>query len=130
MKAEFAGFVKQVGIALAGTAALGAYPLYAYGNAEVVWAAAAGCAICTVNVLGGCFAGVWSFDKPQVVFQKVLFGGMLIRMAAIGLVFFLLIKFTDLHRSSLTLSLFLCYILFHVLEIRFLVRHLSSRRGP
>ena len=126
---RFSGFLKQVGLVLLGTAILGAYPLYAYADDQIIWSIVVGAGICTVNVLVGCFAAVWSFPKPQQVFLKTVFGGMAIRMVAIGLSFFLLIKYANVHVSALTGGLFLFYVLFQILEIRFLVGHLTNRQA-
>lgn len=130
MKAEGIGFIKQVCWVLAGALAVGAYPLYAYGNAQVARGVLVGCGICTANVLAGCFSVLWAFDKPQKAFLKAVFGGMVVRMALIGLTFFLLIRFTEIHIAGLTLSLFLFYVIFQVLEIRFLTSRLPARQVP
>ena len=124
------GFIKQVGLVLVGALVLGGYPLYAYAGAAAIWGVAVGCGICALNVLAGCLSAVWAFEKPDPVFLKALFGGMLVRMMAIGLVFLLLVKFTAIHVLGLTLSLFLFYVLFQVLEIRFLVARLPARQAP
>ena len=116
-----------MGLILAGALALGGYPLYAYADAATVWGVALGYGLCALNALAGCTSAVWAFGKPHKVFLKTLFGGMAVRLMAMGLAFFLLIKFTAVHILSLALSLFLFYALFQVLEIRFLMGHLPAR---
>jgi hypothetical protein len=122
-------FIRQVVVALAAMAALALYPLYAYAPEGVVAAALISAAICSANALAGCYSAVWSLGRSEQSFLTALFGGMLVRMAAIGLIFFLLVKFTDLHVSGLTLSLFFTYILFQILEIRFLVQYLAAQKA-
>lgn len=124
------GFVKQIGYVVLGAAVLGAYPLYAYASAPMVLGVALGCAICTVNVLVGGLLAVRAFEKPQPAFLRIFFGGMAARMAGIGLVFFLLVKYSDVHVLGLTVSMFLFYVVFQILEIRFLAGNLSGRRTP
>ena len=121
-------FVRQILVVLGVGCVMAAYPLYTYPDPRLAFAVAVGAAICTANVLVGCFSAVWAFDRSDAAFFKALFGGMLARMAGIGVAFVVLIKFTDLHVSALTLSLFFFYVLFQVLEIRFLVKHLAARR--
>ena len=121
MSTDLTGFVRQVGVVLAGAAVLGFYPLYAYGDAAIIWGVVAGSGICAANVLVGCGLILWAFEKPHAAFFKALFGGMAARLAGIGLVFFLLVKLTTVHTLSLTLSIVLFYVGFQVLEIRFLL---------
>ena len=125
---ELAGFVKQVGLVLIGALVAGGIPLYAYADAAAVRAAAVGCGICTLNVLVSCLSISWAFEKPYPVFLKVLFGGMAVRLVAIGAIFYLLVGFTAIHVAGLTLSMVLFYVLFQILEIRFLIGHLSARQ--
>ena len=123
-----AKFIKQVGLVLVG-ALIAGVALYAWTDATTVWGAAVGCGICTLNALVSCLSISWAFAKPYPVFLKVLFGGMAVRLAAIGAAFYLLIKFTAIHVAGLALSLVLFYALFQVLEIRFLIGHLSARQA-
>ena len=127
---DLSGFVKQVGLVLAGALVLGGYPLYAYADAAIIWGVVLGCVICVLNAVAGCTSAVWAFEKPHKVFVRTVLGGMAVRLMAMGLAFFLLIKFTGVHVLGLAVSLFLFYVLFQVLEIRFLVRHLSAREVP
>jgi hypothetical protein len=51
--------------------------------------------------------------------MMVLFGGMGIRLMVVLIFFFLALKLAELHAFSLTLSLFLFYVVFQIIEIRF-----------
>ena len=125
---DYTGFFKQVGTVLVVALVLGSYPLYLHGDSKLIWSVATGCGIGTVNVLAGCLSILWGVDKPNNDFLKILFGGMLARMMGIGLVVFLLVKFTSVHVFGLIISLFIFYVLFQILEIRFLTRCLPGRQ--
>lgn len=129
MRAHGVAFLRQMGLALLVAAVPGVLLLYLYRDPTLAWGAVVGCAICTVNALAGCFSAIWAFDKPQGVFLKAVLGGMAVRILAIGLSFFLLVRFTGINVVGLTLSLFAFYVLFQVLEVRFLVKHLSERQA-
>ena len=128
MMGMISGFLKQVGVVLLFFGGGGGYLVYRYWGPEMVLAAAVGCAISSLNVLVGCGSAVWSLDKPQPVFLKAILGGMTLRMMAIGAILFALLKFTDLSARGLTLSLFFFYVVYQILEVRFLVRHNTA--GP
>ncbi len=113
-------FFKQIGITLGIAFVLLAYPVYARWGREVLLAAAIGCGISTVNVLIGGASALWAFDKPQPVFLKTLLGGMALRMIAICVTFVLIVRLTEVSVLGLGLSLFLFYIIYQTLEIRFL----------
>ena len=61
------------------------------------------------------------------MFLKTLLGGMALRMIAICVVFVLITKLTELPVIGLGLSLFLFYIIYQTLEIRFLTGRESGR---
>jgi len=126
--AEFTRFLKQVGISLAGAIAIGAYPLNAYGDPGLILSVVVGCGICTANVLAGSLSILIGFDKRNQDFLKILFGGMLARMMAIGVVVFVLVRFTSIQVFGLIVSLFVFYVLFQIIEIRFLMRCLPGRQ--
>ncbi len=128
MQTEFLRFAGQVGIVLTAAAILGGYPLYVYWGVEMVRAAAVGCGIGALNALAGGLSAIWSFDRPQAVFLKALLGGMIVRMLVICVGLVLLIKFTALSVYGLVFSLFLSYLLFQILEIRYFVRRAAVRR--
>ena len=129
MGTEFLRFGKQVGAVLIAAAILGGYPLYVYWGVEMVRAAAVGCGIGALNALAGGLSAIWSFDRPQPVFLKAVLGGMVIRMLVICVGLVLLIRFTALSVYGLVFSLFLSYLLFQILEIRFFVRRAAVRRA-
>lgn len=128
MGTEFHRYARQVGAVLIAAAILGGYPLYVYWGVDMVRAAVVGCGIGALNALAGGLSAIWSFDRPQPVFLKALLGGMVVRMLAICVGLVLLIKFTALSVYGLVFSLFLSYLLFQILEIRFFVKRAAVRR--
>ncbi len=129
MGTEFLQFGRQVGAVLIVAAILGGYPLYVYWGVEMVWAAAIGCGIGTLNALVGGLSAIWSLDRPQPVFLKTLLGGMVVRMLVVCAALVLLVKFTALSVYGLVFSLFVSYLLFQILEIRFFVRRAGVGRA-
>ena len=129
MGTEFLQFGRQVGAVLIVAAILGGYPLYVYWGVEMVWAAAIGCGIGTLNALVGGLSAIWSLDRPQPVFLKTLLGGMVVRMLFVCAALVLLVKFTALSVYGLVFSLFVSYLLFQILEIRFFVRRAGVGRA-
>lgn len=124
-------FVRQAGIVFVAMAVLGSYPLYNYGGFDLLLAGGVGAAICAVNALAGCAVALWALEKSQAIFLQALLGGMGIRLMAIGAIFFVLVRFTEIRVLGLTLSMFLFYVVFQFLEIRFLLAQsrLKSRQG-
>ena len=122
----YGGFVKQLIIGTLVFWILFGYPLYAWGNQELLIASIVSCMICAVNALVGGGIVWWAKGKDQSTFLKAVFGGMGIRLFMVLVLFFSVVKLAKLHVFSLTLSLFLFYLLFQFLEIRFFAAR-SSR---
>ena len=129
MGTEFLRFARQVGAILIAAAFLGGYPLYVYWGVDMVRAVAVGFGIGALNALAGGLSAIWSFDRTQPVFLKALLGGMVVRMLVVCVGLVLLIKFTALSVYGLVFSLFLSYLLFQILEIRFFVKRAAVRRA-
>ena len=123
---DFAGFAKQL---IVGTTILWVvvgYPMYVWGNSEILIASLVSCAICAVNALVGGWIALWAKGKDQATFLKAVFGGMGIRIFIVLILFFSIVKLAKLNVFSLTLSLFLFYVLFQILEIHFFVKKSSN----
>lgn len=122
----FAGYAKQL---ILGTTILWlvvGYPMYVWGNQEILIASLVSCAICAVNALVGGGIALWAKGKDQTTFLKAVFGGMGVRIFIVLILFFGIVKLAELNVFSLTLSLFLFYVLFQILEIRFFIGTSSS----
>lgn len=126
---DIVSFFKQIGLALGISLVLLAYPVYAQWGRDVLLTALIGCGISTVNVLAGGASAVWAYDKPQPVFLKTILGGMALRMFAVLVVFIGLVRLMDLAILVLGASLFMFYLIYQILEIRFLTRRASGGSG-
>jgi hypothetical protein len=118
---EIKGFLKQVVLVLVAGLVIGGYPIHSTWGWPSLMAALIGCAISTANIIAGAASIVWSFDKPQPVFLKAILGGMAVRMMAIFTALILIVKLTDLLIYPLVGSMFGFYLVFQVLELRFVV---------
>ena len=86
-----------------------------------------GGAICLVNASIGSLSALWAFDKPHAVFLKTLFGGMFVRMAGIAIVLIVLLRYTTMEPASLVFSLVGFFVIYQILEIRFLNTELKRK---
>ena len=126
---EIKGFAKQVAAVLVAGLILGGYPVYATWGSDAFVAALVGCGISTANVIAGVASIVWAFDKPQPVFLKAILGGMTVRMAGIFAVLIAMVKLTELDVFPLVGAMFGFYLVFQVLELRFVTRRGQDSRG-
>ncbi len=120
-------FAKQIAAILLVLWGLGGYPLYLWQGMDVLIAAGMGCAICTLNAIAGAWLALWGTRRDHRTFMTVVFGGMGVRLIMVLLFFVLALKLAKLHVFSLTLSLFLFFIAFQILEIRFFVGRPSGK---
>jgi hypothetical protein len=118
----FLKFVKTMGIILVVVCGVGVYPLYVWKGPDWVVAAAVGCAICTLNALVGGGVALWAMNKNHTTFFAAVFGGMGLRIFIVVTFFLIAVKVVKLHIYSLTLSMFLFYVIFQILEIRLFAR--------
>ena len=73
------------------------------------------------------YAVSWAVDRPLRPFLIAVFGGMLVRLLFIGTAFILLALFTQLHLSSLLLSLVGFYTLCLAVELYFINSNAQRR---
>jgi hypothetical protein len=118
------GFVRQVGVVVLAACLIAVYPLSVYGSPRLTWSIAVGGGIGVLNAVAGCMAISWAFRRTSKVFFKTVFGSMGVRMALIGVVVALLVKFTDIHLAGFIGALFGSYVVFQTMEVLFLVRRL------
>jgi len=106
----------------------GSYPLYAYGDGEMMKAAVVGAVLATVNVLLGYMAIEHSFNKSATTFLKVVLGGMGIRMFVMAGIIVVLIKFVGMNISALVGSLGVYYVVYLTLEVLYINKKVSVRQ--
>ena len=120
------GYMLRLGIVAAVVWVLGGYPVYYWGGGDVLIASVYGFGISLLNAMLGGWLSLWALDKSHQVFMQAVFGGMAIRLFIVLSLFFITIKLVELHVFGLTLTLFLFYVLFQFIEIRFFARRPSG----
>jgi hypothetical protein len=108
--------------------ALAAYPLYKTGNPEITAGFITGCLISLVNVTAGYFLIEYGIEKPNATFLKIILGGMVARLIVTPVVVVVLVRVFGFHLLSLTVSLFISYFLFLILEILFLSKKIALKK--
>ena len=118
----FNSFLKVAGLATVVAWLLLAPLLMAFATPEVLWWAVVGCvpsALCFVYE----FYTLSKADRQDMMsFMQAFLGGMVVRMLVVGVILFLLIKFTNVHLTSFVFSLFGFYLLYLVIELYFVVK--------
>lgn len=121
-------FLKSISIVTAALLIAVGIPLYFLGTVQVVKSTIASGSIALVNVLAGCMALEYSFDKSSKIFMIAVFGGMGVRMALI-LVAFAILLLNGYDPASLSLSLMGFYVVFMIAELTYLVRDMNKRNA-
>ena len=118
----FNSFLKVAGVATVVAWLLLAPLLLAFSTPEVLWWAVVGCvpsALCFIYE----FYTLSKADRQDMMsFMQAFLGGMVVRMLVVGVILFLLIKFTNVHLTSFVFSLFGFYLLYLVIELYFVVK--------
>ncbi len=118
----FKNFLKVAGLATVLAWLLLAPLLYVFTTPDVLWWAVVGClpsALCFIYE----FYTLSKADLQDLTsFMQAFLGGMIVRMFVVGVILFLLIKFTDVHLTSFVFSLFGFYLLYLVIELYFVIK--------
>ena len=118
----FNRFLKVAGLATVLAWLLLAPLLYVFATLEILWWAAVGClpsALCFIYE----FYTLSKADRQDLMaFMQAFLGGMVVRLFVVGVILFLLIKFTDVHLTSFVFSLFGFYLLYLIIELYFVVK--------
>ena len=120
---KFAGIISGIAVLLV---ILAAYPLfYLYGMKVLI-----GFLVAIVLTYFKAGVGYYYIDKYFSAslkdFMKAVFGIMGLRLLVLAVLIVLVIGFTKIHKVSFTVSLFISYILFSVIEIYFLNKKASN----
>jgi hypothetical protein len=86
-----------------------------------------GCLLPVICFIPGFYAVSWAVHQPLRPFIIAVFGGMLVRLLFIGTAFILLTLFTQLHISSLLLSLLGFYTICLAVELYFINSNAQRR---
>ena len=123
----FNRFLKVAGLATVLAWLLLAPLLLVFATAEVLWWAAAGC-VPSALFFAYEFYTLSKADRQDLTsFMQAFLGGMVVRMLVIGVVLFLLIRFTNVHLTSFVFSLFGFYLLYLVIELYLVVKGSSGQ---
>lgn len=120
-------FVKNLFAASLIVLLLSFYPIYIYANKNQITSFAYGYSVCLANILTGFILIETGMNKGIKKFMAIIFGGMFFRIFVSAALLVLIQKFMNTDMGALVLSFFFFYILFGVMEIKF-VHNLQSRR--
>lgn len=120
-------FLKVAGLATVLAWLLLAPLLYAFTTPDVLWWAAVGCLPSALCFIYEFYTLSKAGRQDLMSFMQAFLGGMIVRLFVVGLVLFLLIKFTDVHLTSFVFSLFGFYLLYLVIELYFVVKGSRQR---
>lgn len=129
MTQEIGGFVRKLGIVLVIGLVIIGLVVHRWLGMDALEGVLVGCLISTINVIVGVISIDWAFDKPQATFLKAILGGMAARMAAIFAALVMVVSWTDLQVFPLVGSMFGFYIVFQVLELRFVTQRTTDSLG-
>ena len=90
----------------------------------------AGTVVACLNGLAALGIIRWSLHKESKTFLKLFVGGMILRIAAVGLAVFLILWNSSLHRFAFAGGLVVTIIAFQVIEIASLLKGLRRRSVP
>lgn len=120
-------FFKKIFWILVVTAVLASYPLAEYSNFEIIIAAALGAALSTVNIIAGYLSIEYAFNKSMTRFLKTILGGLGIRLFLLLVAMLFAIQVLKLHVLAFTISLFIYYVIFLVLEIFYIDKKVRAK---
>ena len=123
----FLNFLKILGIVLGIVWILLLSSLYLFAELLLFKEILIGCLLTVICFIPGFYAVSWAINQPLRPFLIAVFGGMLVRLLFIGTVFILLALFTQLHISSLLLSLLGFYTICLAVELYFINSNTQRR---
>ena len=118
----FNSFLKVAGLATVLAWLLLAPLLYVFTTLDVLWWAVVGCLPSALFFIYEFYTLSKADRQDLTSFMQAFLGGMIVRMFVVGVILFLLIKFTDVHLMSFVFSLFGFYLLYLVIELYFVIK--------
>ena len=123
----FLDFLKILGITLGIAWVLLLPLLYFLAQSVLIREVLIGCFLPVVCFILGFYAVSWAVHRPLRPFMIAVFGGMLVRLLFIAIIFILLVKMTQFHVLSLLFSLIGFYTLCLVVELYFVNNRIRHR---
>ena len=123
-------FLKATVLVAGGSAGLLSYPLFRFGGGEVAAGVLAGLILATLGALTWLFCLSRAWEKSFPGFLKYFLGGVLIRLGLFVAVTVAVVVSGALHLPGFLGSLFLHFVVFQVLEIRFLEKWTRATVSP
>ena len=118
----FNSFLKVAGLATVLAWLLLAPLLYVFTTPDVLWWAVVGCLPAALFFIYEFYTLSKADRQDLTSFMQAFLGGMIVRMFVVGMILFLLIKFTDVHLMSFVFSLFGFYLLYLIIELYFVIK--------
>lgn len=126
MSSEFRSYIKITVATALLLATLSLYPVYTWYGMESTIGALAALLLTFLNAVVGFYYIDKYFSASLNDFMKMVFGSMGVRLFVLAVILVALLGFTKIHKVSFTVSLFISYILFSVIEIYFLNKKASK----
>jgi hypothetical protein len=101
-------------------------PLFYYTSLSFILSFTLGYIVSLANILISIASLRWGFSKTSKTFYKVVWGGMLLRLAAFCIVLVLIYRFTHLPVSGFLIAFVLSYIYLQYQEIRLVNESLNK----
>jgi len=123
---DLASFAKVLGSAIAICIAVAAYPVYKWYGLSAFIGFMLAFFVTSLNAIVGYYFVDKYFGASLNDFMKAVFGSMGVRLLVLAGIIVIVLVFTKIHRISFTVSLFISYILFSVIEINFINKKVSK----
>jgi hypothetical protein len=101
-------------------------PLFCFTSLSFVLSFTLGYIVCLANILVSIASLRWGFSKTSKTFYKVVWGGMLLRLAVFCLILVLLYRCTHLPVSGFLFAFVLSYVYLQYQEIRLVNESLNK----
>ena len=93
----------------------------------MIEAAAVGAGVGCLNGFAAWCTIRWTLDSEFRTFMILFMGGMLVRLLLVGIVTFLILYFTEIHRFAYVGGLAFAIVAAQIVEIRALLKRLKGR---
>ncbi len=105
-------------------------PIAFFSSLPFILSYSLGYLVCLLNILFSVISIRWGFSKKSATFYKVVWGGMLLRLAIFSAMLISLIKCTHLPVTGFLLSFVIFYLYIQYHEVRLVNEKLSKKNDP